>query len=419
LHVVTLRDGERVFTVGAAELGVSLDADATAAHAANLGFLDALSPVIVPPVVRMDAGAMRAALEGVRGAVEFPARDAGFRLVNGDVQPVPAAYGRALDVEATVSAAAANPSAALADGSLTLVMQDIAPAITDAAPLVAQARALLLNPLTINAYDPIADETLTRQIPPETWAAWLTVSADGTTLDLQPAPVTDFIEREMNPALAGYQRIDAGEAATQVSAAAAAMTPTADVRIYQTDRVHTVRAGETITSIAWDYGIPYPYIQAANPGADALNAGMSLTIPSAEAFLLHPVVPGKRVVVSISGGWTRVYENGALKWDWLSSTGINSSPTWTGVYQIITHEENAYAGNWNLYMPWFTGVYRPIPGSEFTNGFHGFPTRGGGQILWENNLGTKVTYGCILLSNTNAKLLYDWAENGVVVEIVP
>jgi lipoprotein-anchoring transpeptidase ErfK/SrfK len=70
-------------------------------------------------------------------------------------------------------------------------------------------------------------------------------------------------------------------------------------------------------------------------------------------------------------------------------------------------------------MPNFMGVYQPIPGADFTNGFHGFPTRGGGQLLWENSLGTRVTYGCILLSNTNIGLLYDWAEPGVVVEIMP
>ena len=70
-----------------------------------------------------------------------------------------------------------------------------------------------------------------------------------------------------------------------------------------------------------------------------------------------------------------------------------------------------------LYMPNFMGVYQPVPGAAFTNGFHGFPTRGGGQLLWENSLGRKVTYGCILLHNNNMQQLYNWAEEGVVVEI--
>jgi len=253
-------------------------------------------------------------------------------------------------------------------------------------------------------------------VPTADWARWLTVRDGGLTL--QTADVETYLQGQSG-ALAAYQRIEFSEAADEISAAVEGFDANPIVRIYQTDRTHTVRAGETITSIAWDYGMPYPYLQQANPGVDALRVGMSLTIPSPDVFLEYPVVYNKRIVVSISGNWTRVYENNTLKWDWVSSTGISDSPTWAGVYQIISHEENAYAGNWNLYMPWFMGVYSPVPGSNFTNGFHGFPTRGGGQLLWENNLGQKVTYGCILLSNTNAKLLYDWAENGVVVEIVP
>ena len=128
-------------------------------------------------------------------------------------------------------------------------------------------------------------------------------------------------------------------------------------------------------------------------------------------------MPGKRIVVSISQQRIRVYENGGLKWDWAASTGIASSPTSPGIFQIQSHEENAYAANWNLWMPDFMGVYRPVPDSDFMNGFHGFPTRGGSQLLWTNSLGTRVTYGCILISNDNVALLYPWAQDGVVVEI--
>ena len=70
-------------------------------------------------------------------------------------------------------------------------------------------------------------------------------------------------------------------------------------------------------------------------------------------------------------------------------------------------------------MPNFMSVYQPAPGVDFFNGFHGFPTRDGVNLLWTQNLGTPVTYGCILLSNENIALLYEWAEPGVVVEIRP
>jgi lipoprotein-anchoring transpeptidase ErfK/SrfK len=65
------------------------------------------------------------------------------------------------------------------------------------------------------------------------------------------------------------------------------------------------------------------------------------------------------------------------------------------------------------------GIYRPVPTSNFMNGFHGFPTRDGASLLWTGNLGSPVTFGCILVDTGNAKALYEWAEEGVVVEIVP
>jgi lipoprotein-anchoring transpeptidase ErfK/SrfK len=63
------------------------------------------------------------------------------------------------------------------------------------------------------------------------------------------------------------------------------------------------------------------------------------------------------------------------------------------------------------------GIYRPVPSVDFMNGFHGFPTRNRNQILWTKNLGSPITFGCIMVSNDNAKLLYDWADDGVIVDI--
>jgi lipoprotein-anchoring transpeptidase ErfK/SrfK len=146
-----------------------------------------------------------------------------------------------------------------------------------------------------------------------------------------------------------------------------------------------------------------------------LSVGQTITIPSLDEMLPLPVVFGKRIVVSISKQHMWVYENGQIKWDWLASTGIPDSPTYAGIFQVQSHEVNAYAGNWNLWMPNFMGIYEAVPG--FMNGIHGFPTRNGQGILWEANLGTRVTYGCILISSKNAQALYDWAEDGVVIEI--
>jgi LysM repeat protein len=221
-------------------------------------------------------------------------------------------------------------------------------------------------------------------------------------------------------ALGPERYLDSDEAVAAVMDAITARRGEVCLRVYHHPRQHTVQAGETLSSIGRAYGIPYAWIQAANPGvSDGLSVGQALTIPSPDALLPLPPVENKRIVVSIAEQKMWAYENGVLKWEWLASTGISSSPTSPGVFQIQSHEANAYAANWNLWMPNFMGIYRPAPNVEFMNGFHGFPTRGGSQLLWTSSLGRPVTYGCILISTENAALLYAWAEEGVVVEIRP
>ncbi|PJF31085.1 MAG: hypothetical protein CUN52_03170 [Phototrophicales bacterium] len=286
---------------------------------------------------------------------------------------------------------------------------------------IAVTRILVMTPLSVRLYDPVTGDFAVWDMPVQEWDNWLVATPDATApngyrFDILAQGVTDFLMSQQSQHLDASRYLKLDEAVDQIQTAIRANTQ-ATLRVYHRDRQHIVGAGETITSIAWDYGIPYLYIQQANNGISALSVGQTIIIPRADLFIEYPPIPNKRIEVSIAEQRVRVYENGILKWDWGASTGITSSPTWRGVYQILSHEPNAYAGNWNLWMPNFMGVYRPVPGADFTNGFHGFPTRGGGQLLWENSIGTRVTYGCILLSNTNIRLLYDWAEEGVVVEI--
>jgi len=426
-----LQAGERLVAVDPASIGITVDAEATARAAFRYGrsaggipaALRALAGTVsVEPVVSVDEAAAIAGLQRLAPELETPPVNAGIRLVNGQVQPRPAVPGQALDTGLTVAALARDPGGVLADGVLELVMTTVQPAVTDAGPMVAAASALLSSPLHVRAFDPIKDETFDWAAPPETWSEWLTAEPDdsaplGLRLSIERGPLENFLNAQQTALGSGrYLKLD--DAVATVQNAIRQGTTQAMVRVFHHDRQHTVQPGETITSIAWDYGVPYPYIQQANPGiGDSLSPGQTIIVPSPDVFMDYEPVYGKRIVVSISQQRAWVYENGNLKWDWPVSTGISSSPTWPGIYQIISHEPNAYAANWNLWMPYFMGVYRPIPGSDFTNGFHGFPTRGGSQLLWTNSLGTRVTYGCILLSDDNVQQLYNWAEEGVIVEI--
>ncbi|NDJ35889.1 MAG: L,D-transpeptidase family protein, partial [Chloroflexi bacterium] len=171
------------------------------------------------------------------------------------------------------------------------------------------------------------------------------------------------------------------------------------------------------TSIAWDVGVPYWRIAEANPGinTDGLDVGNTLTIPAKTDLLPLPVVEGKRMLVDISDQRAWAYQDGDLWREFIISTGIDRSPTQPGVFQMQLFDEYAYAGNWDLYMPDFIGIYEAWPG--FMNGFHGLPTLSSGVTLWADVLGQPASYGCIILDLDDSTALWQWAEPGIVVEI--
>ncbi len=426
LGMLTLTDAQSgaSWTVNPSDIGVTVDSEASAARAYAQGrtqgdLFTAMRGVHLAPVLRVDTVAARAGFEALRGMFERPALNAGVAFVNGQVSERPAQNGRMLDIDAALNAL--TSADAFRDGTLALPMQDIVPSVPRADGLVEAARALLASPFVIRAYDPVTGDSVLWQAPPQEWAAWLTGEADpssvnGLRLMIDRARAESFLATQAQ-VFDATRYLDMSKVLESMQAALDRGLTSATVRVYHRDRTHVVQAGETIISIAWDYGVPYPWVQAANGGIEAVSVGQTITIPSPDNFFPYEPVPNKRIVVSLSRQRVWVYENDVLKWEWVTSTGISDSPTWPGVYQIISHVPNAYAANWNLYMPYFMGVYQPIPNADFTNGFHGFPTRGGGQILWENSLGMRVTYGCILLSNVNAAQLYEWAQEGVIVEI--
>lgn len=425
---ITVRDGERAWTFDSASLGITIDADATAKAAYEQGRSEgnALQAIFggvdVTPILNVDMVMAANAFNDLAPQFEVPPVNAGVQFANGVVEATPPKEGRTLDVAALMNALQTRAGDALADGTLELTMNRVQPTVIDSTPMIAQATQLLANPLAIEAYDPIKNTSDYWSVMPQNWSRWLTAAPDpnsalGLSLALDVASLNDYLSAQAG-VLGADRYIEVENTANDIQKAIASGQTNLVTRVYHRDTTHTVTYGETLMRIAYDYGVPYPWIQRSNPGmGEYVTPGQTITIPSADNFLEFPVVFGKRIVVNMREQRVRIYENGQLKWDWAASTGINNSPTWPGVYQVILHDPNAYAANWNLYMPWFLGVYRPVPGAAFTNGFHGFPTRGGSQLLWTNSLGTRVTYGCILVSSDNAKLLYDWAQEGVVVEI--
>ena len=431
-RTILLDAGDTTRTVTPAMLGITLDVEATvrAAHQQGRSLatlqeaLNRKGPITILPVWRLDPAVAKANLQILASQFDVPPVDADLRLVAGRVEAIPSRVGRALDVAATVAWLEQNAVQLILmeKERLPLVIVPVQPAITDLSAVAAQANQLLASPLSLHGYDPVSDEKLAWTVGPDVWGTWLSLGFDPADLtqlywELDAEKARAFLA-EQATALGPDRSLALDEAVAAVRDAIAAPSWDVPLRIVHQERQHVVQSGETLSSIARAYGIPYPWIQQANPEVgDALQLGQVLTIPSPDVLLPLPAVENKRIVVSLSEQKMWVYENGAVKWEWLVSTGIPSSPTAPGLFQVQTHELNAYAGQWDLWMPHFMGIYQPAPAIDFMNGIHGFPTRGGSRLLWTGDLGHPVTYGCILLNTENAVALYEWAEEGVVVEV--
>lgn len=423
---VTLTGDEISQPLTPAQLGLALNTAETVSLAhtqsrtgAALKAWLAGAPIGIWPVWQSDPNLASQTLNELARQFAVPPIDASLKIVAGHAEGTPSLSGRALDVAATVAALEQNTLQTVMNGRLDAVLVSIAPPVADVSAAVEQANQLLANSLTVRVYDPVVDEAIFWTIGPEIWGNWIAVSRDeagNLAWQVQPELVEAHMALQAD-ALGEERYLQRDEATSAVVAALENQSWYAGLRARYRPRQHTVQSGETLSGIGYDYGIPYPWLQQANPGVENLFAGQAITIPPADALIPLPVVENKRIVISISQQAMWAYQDGALIWNWPVSTGIDSSPTSPGVFQVQTHFDNAYAANWDLWMPHFIGIYRPVPTNDFMNGFHGFPTRGESQLLWTSSLGHPVTYGCILLHSDNAALLYTWAEDGVVVEI--
>jgi tetratricopeptide (TPR) repeat protein len=133
------------------------------------------------------------------------------------------------------------------------------------------------------------------------------------------------------------------------------------------------------------------------------------------ALLATPPPPQKRILISISKQKMFAFENNQAIHTWVCSTGEPGRDTRPGHYKVQTKQPMAYASVWNLDMPFWLGIYN-AGASE--NGIHAPPIqRATGRKMWEGLLGTRVSFGCIILSSANAKTLYNWASVGTPVDV--
>ena len=266
--------------------------------------------------------------------------------------------------------------------------------------------------------NPLTDHWRHLDALPGQVATWLLVTAtgDAIVLDVDDSRVRAWLLGR-GPELEPERELVVDQTLAHTLAALRAGQHEATAVIRHPESTYVVKAGDTLFDVAYRYGFPQWRLQEANPDVapHELHIGMELTIPSIDILFLEPVVSGKRIEIDLSEQRLGAYEDDALVYDFTISSGMASSPTIPGLFQMLVKELQAYAGRWGLDMPYLLAIYYERPG--LVNGIRELPINAAGQRLWAGLLGQPASYGCIILDVGDAARLYDWAPAGTLVRI--
>jgi tetratricopeptide (TPR) repeat protein len=209
--------------------------------------------------------------------------------------------------------------------------------------------------------------------------------------------------------VAGQQALAAGDLTTAIDALTQARDQIPDYP-------------ETVTLLAQAYrqrGIAQQEAKKYNEARADLEAALALQPGDAEAQthldqVMVELFPPKRIEVNISTQRFYAWEGDNLIHEFPTSTGLPGRDTATGHYHVLDKIPMAYSSIWRLNMPLWLGIYYV---GRVENGIYALPIRPDGTVMWGGFLGQKASYGCIILSNEAAQLIYDWAEVGTPVDI--
>lgn len=173
------------------------------------------------------------------------------------------------------------------------------------------------------------------------------------------------------------------------------------------DTHYTVCQGDTLSSIADRLGITARAIADANEIADPslIYVGQRLVIPASDRG-------EKRIEIDISAQHLTAWQGDFIIYSFVVSTGLWDS-TKCGRFQVLDKLAMVYSRSWNLWMPFWMGIYW-VEGSE--NGIHALPIVNG-RRLWRGYLGRPISYGCVVLDTPDAETLFNWADIGTPVVI--
>ena len=446
-QILELRADDHTRRLGWSEAGQGFDYAATAATAFQVArgatLFDEVTSAwqirseghhVKPVVIPADPELVNTVLEEMAAKIAVAPVDAQLQINSQGVVSQPGRAGRELAVaissEHVLRVLADQMDETLSPGEdkssaevMVLPVSEVPPDLAEPEPANTLARTLLESSFVVVADDLLLTDFYAEfAAPTEQVATWLQVTRETTSgetkldIEFNEAAIRSWLA-QVGTQLGPERLLALDETVARVVTALREGTHLAQALILHSQTTYIVQPGDVLYDIAYVHGFPHWRLEQANPDVDpdVLLIGMELTIPSIDVLFPEPLVPGKRIDVDLWGQRVHAYEDEELVFDFTCSSGITSTPTLAGQFQVLFKEDVAFASKWSLDMPYFLAIHQEGPG--FYNGIHQLPIRADGSRLWAGSLGWPASYGCIILGIEDAKELCEWAPVGTYVQI--
>lgn len=410
------------------DIGISLDATTTAEAAKSAGLSGFFFGHEVEPVLTTDYGDVQSYMLGIGNEIYIPSYEAGYEWRDGALFSVQGNSSRELDIVQSIQRIIDNPLTVITDGSVELVTTSTPPDVVEADPYYQDALAFVMGEFLIEGYDPFKNDSELWATSRQEMANWLIVTDTG--LSIREDGLEDFINL-VNSRLDidNWSRyLDPTEAYESINTAFVNGQDVADIRIRYADSTYTLQNGDWGHRLSRRLGLPFFNINAVNPGTDwdQVLAGQNIAVPSRDLVIPLDPIDNRRIIVDLDARYLVAFENGEIVFDWPISIGRTDAPTLPGIYQILSQvdvasgssfslcNEDSECGQWE--MDHFMGIYEV--GVGLTNGFHGTVRLPNGGTLTQGSTQQASTFGCVMSDSDQAEMLYNWAETGIVVELI-
>lgn len=185
---------------------------------------------------------------------------------------------------------------------------------------------------------------------------------------------------------------------------------------------YTVQAGDTLSELANAFNSTKLALLEYNglPDEETVYANLELRIPYGPPAIpiQRPPTPasGTSFVVSLSRQQCWLFQGDRVAYSWTCSTGYGDWITRVGAFAVQSKIENAQSSAYRLDMPYWLGIYNVGP---YENGIHGLPVEWDtGKKIWERLIGEPATFGCAMLDDRDAVILFERAYIGMPVHII-